>query len=319
MEKEKKNYNLWNDYLTVGVIVAILLTMLDYSRDNFYLSIPVAIFFLFAGFKDNIQAIISFLLRYWFLAVVTIVYVGFYWRINPSMDSVKFMLAMFSVILGGFLFARRMGKKQEQSYKKLWVILIAVIVLGIFRMLVNGQVGYFMNYTVELAVVLIVGVITFLYFGSPWIWGAGGVVCLCSMAVILVRNVPDITNLIAIKGIIPYFFDSTVIEKFLGHGQLAAHYSVEDFSENTFVTLLYDYGAVVFIMYAAAMLFAVVLTIKSKDKILKKQAILVIVMLVFSVAFSMQYWSNIFFLIWTSIGAMLGRHSYIKDRDKDKD
>ncbi len=56
-EQDQANYNLWDDHLVIGLAVAVLLTILDYSKDSFYQIIPVAVLFFITGFKVFLQVI----------------------------------------------------------------------------------------------------------------------------------------------------------------------------------------------------------------------------------------------------------------------
>ena len=315
MQKETVKDNLWNAYSVIDLAAAIMLTILDYTRDSFYLIVPVLVLFFFYGIKANIAALFGFVKRYWLFIGTTMASCGYYWFINRSLDSVRFLLAMFFVILGGYLMVIRMEGDTETGYQKLWVILLAVIILGIVKMVGSDQGGYFQSYAVELGAVVILAAITVLYIADRKIQVAGLAATVFSCFLLLKRDALHLKNILAIKGIIPACWGNGRMTLLFGHGQLAAHYAVEEYSENTFATLLYDYGLITFLVYVLVFVFAVVLLIKSRDRLLRKQAILVCVMLAVSAIFTMQYWSNIIFLIWSGIGILLGRYDYVKRTD----
>ena len=316
MQNENKSYNLWTDYSAIGMSVAILLTMLDLPRDHSYLCIPVMIFIAFAGFKENIKMFPQFLKRCWFIVLAVAGYGGYYWFLNRSIDSEKFIWTVFFLILGGYMMAGRVEKELDRANSKLCVFLLAVILLGISKMVVGEPNGYLICNTIELGIAVTVFVSVLLCVEQLPIRIAGGVVSLVSVILLLKRDALHLKNIVAIKGILPAYLEGGMMGKIFGRGQLAAHAVVsEDYYENTFVTLLYDYGMLIFGLYMTAFIFAILMIIKTKDALLRKQAILVCVILAISSLFSMQYWSNSFFLIWTVIGALLGRYDQVKCKD----
>lgn len=309
--KVRENHNLWDDYLVIGLAVAILLTILDYSKDSFYQIIPVVVLFFITGFKENCKALAGFCKRYWFFGAVTLGYLLYYMFIDKNATSAKFVAAMFFVTLGGFILVMRSGGEQVKAYRKLWVMLLSVLLLGIVKVVVDFSVGYFMSYQIELGAAVIFAVITFFYLDDRKLQIAGVAVSLCSAALSFkFGGLSLFHNLMAIKGILPIYSGGGIRYMLFGQGLLAAQDAAPDFTENTFAVLLYDYGFIMFAMYLSVLVFAVVMVIKTDDNLLKKQAALVCVMILMSAGLMTQYWGNIIFLIWSGIGVMLGRAGY---------
>ncbi len=74
----------------------------------------------------------------------------------------------------------------------------------------------------------------------------------------------------------------------------------EDFLPN-------EYGIFALFLYLGTLVIALMILIRTKDNFCKKQAIIVIVMIVGSLFFSMEHWTSTSFLIYTSIGIMMGK------------
>ena len=103
MEKDLMNKIKWEDYLPVGLAVAMYMSYLDLPRDNLFLLVPVVVFFLITGLKDNLRVLTLFFKKYWLPVAVTLVYPVYYTVINNHPNSMKSSLSAFGLILAGFM------------------------------------------------------------------------------------------------------------------------------------------------------------------------------------------------------------------------
>ncbi len=307
MEKDILNRIKWEDYLPVGLAVAIYMSYLDLPRDNLFLLVPVVVFFLITGIKNNLKALVVFFAKCWPLIAGMIIYMVYYGFINNHPDSLKFSLSSLGLILAGFMAAVRSKRTPAGIYMKMWLFLMAVLVLDIIRMTAYSRGSCFVAYQVELEAVLILVCITFLFMQEKVYMISGGIVSVLA-AIFSLKNSPIIfRNALALKGIIPAYLSGDIKQKLLGRGFFLARFETPDFCENTFSAFFYDFGLLGLLLYLAVLIFAIVMLIIKKDSFTRKQAILVIVMLAGSAFYSMEIWSNIMFMIYTIIGILLGQ------------
>ncbi|SFP37744.1 O-antigen ligase like membrane protein [Butyrivibrio proteoclasticus] len=312
---DKKTYLTWDDYLPIGLAVAIYITYLDISRDHLFLLMAPIVFFLLSGLKDNLRKAVVFLKRYWWFTAIMLMFSVYYKVINNNPDSLKFVASTFGTIFAGFMVAAG-GRNFENAYKKMWVLLLAVIILGIIRMIFAGKSGYFVNSQAELEAVLILAAITFIFSEDIWQKIVGGLVSAVAAIKLLTGGALSITNALFIKDTITPFLSGRKREILFGRGLLVSRYHLPDNCDNTFSSMLYEFGALSFILYLAAFITAIVVIVRCKDKLAKKQAILVLIMMFGSMFYAMEHWTNVIYLIYTGIGILLGRIVFINKEKK---
>ena len=122
------------------------------------------------------------------------------------------------------------------------------------------------------------------------------------------------------------FSNSSLIDKLLGKGMLQAYYTKPDGAggmavgpvESTFLSILYDFGIVGFVLYAMILFHAIYTWVRSNNGIQRGVALTVIALMLESLTFDMEYWLNTQFLLFALIGAYIGIRDqlfYKKKRD----
>ena len=315
--RENKTHLAWDDYLPIGLAVAIYITYLDISRDHLFLLMAPIVFFLFGGIKENLQLAAVFLKRYWWFAAIMLMFLAYYKVINNNPDSLKFVAATFGTVFAGFMVAAG-DRSFENAYKKMWALLLAVIILGIIRMFFAGKSGYFVSFQAELEAVLIFATITFIFSEEIWQKITGGVVSAIAAIKLLTGGALSLTNALFIKDTITPFLSGRKRELLFGRGLMVSRYHLTDSCDNTFSSMLYDFGAMAFILYLTAFIAAIVVIIRCKDRLAQKQALLVLIMMFGSMFYAMEHWTNVIYLIYTGIGMLMGRITFISKEKKEK-
>lgn len=276
MENETLERNLWEDYLVVGTTVAMLLTILDLPV--VYQIIPFAIVFIATGLKGNLRIMHTFLKKNLVIAVFVAVYIVLVIFGNRSIETVNNVTAMVFTSLSGIMLVKRSAGNQIRAYQKLWVLLLAVILLGISNMVRNGQVGYFMDYTAEFAMAIIFITLTLLFMEGRWLKvvsiTAGGIaIALTSKKLLL-----NMKNAMSVWNTFPEY-----------------------------------YSILMLVLYITIFGIALYLFFKSDDLLLRKQALLAGVMMVMVTICFFSESNNISFAIWSGVGIMLGRYEFYKN------
>lgn len=308
MKNGLKQYITWADFLPVGLAVAMYISYMDISRDNVFLMIPVAVFVVTTGIKENIKELFIFIKRYWLFVSIMIIYLLYYGWGKSSADSFKFVLSTLGLVMAGYLTAVRSCDSFRQIYTKMWVFLIGVLILDMLRITIYGNGILFVAIHVELEVILIFACISFLYAEEKLYMFFGGTVSLVIGIILLGSDMISFHNATYIVGIIPESLSGSFVQIFLGRGFFSSRIEAPAFCENTFCGFLYDFGLPAFLLYVGVILYAIVILIKRKDTYIRRQALIVIIMLVGSAFYSMEIWPNIMFLIYTAIGILLGRY-----------
>ncbi len=307
MEKETSPQIVWRDYLVIGLAVSMLLILIDSPRDGFYQIVPGIVLLFLTGIKENTGCIIAFTKKYWLLIITTVFYFIYYKFLTDSSGAIGFPITVLFVTLFGYCLAFSLREKYTDAFRMLWILLLAVILLGISKIIRYNQMGYFMDHTAELAAIVAFVEITFLYLDDKRYKIASGAVSAWSAFLLLRRNALDFSRLLYIKTIIPAYLDGTTSQKLFGRGPLAIRQDLQEMSENTFATLLYDYGVIALILYVGFLLFVVYKCIKTTDSDTRKVAIMTCMIMILSAFLSVEYWGNIGFILFSCIGIFLYR------------
>ncbi|WP_026510167.1 hypothetical protein [Butyrivibrio sp. LC3010] len=307
MEKaENKSDITWNEYPVIGLLVAMMLSILDFSRDGFYQIIPVALFFVFTGMKENSRVLFIFVRRYWYFNLIVIGYLGYFRFVNKVATSDRWIISMFFVVFAGFVLVIRNEGDIEPAINKLWVFLFAIITLGIIKHLADHQTGYFLINDIDLAVTIIFAALTILFISDIKYKAAGAVLSLFSAIILINDGAINVNNITSFWRILPIYLQGGIRNILLGRGMLQAHDIVEDYSFNTFSSLLFDFGLIAFVFYVGLLVYAIVLIIRSKDVALRNMAILTCVTLIVSALHFLIYSVNAAFIVYLVVGMFMG-------------
>lgn len=276
MENRTSERNLWEDYLVVGTTVAMLLTILDLPV--VYQIIPFAIVFIATGLKGNLRMMHVFLKRYLVIVAFVALYSAWVIFCDRSIETVNNVTAMFFTLLSGIMLIKNSSGNQIRAYQKLWVLLLAVILLGISKMVRGGQVGYFMDYTAEFAMSIIFITLTLLFMEGRWLRVVSVTVGALSTALTIKNLLPNMKNPMSIWNTFPEY-----------------------------------YSILMLVIYIATFGIGLYLYIKSDDFLLKKQALLVGVMMVMEAICLFSESNNISFVVWSGVGIMLGKYTMGSD------
>ncbi|WP_196808668.1 O-antigen ligase family protein [Butyrivibrio sp. AC2005] len=128
---------IWRDYLGIGLLASVIISLLDYSRDG-YLHIALVITFLFiAGLKDSLYILLSFIRKYtvfFVLVMILTIYFRFFSRTEPLSD--KFALSAFLLVFFGYIIGL-MNDGNNEIYSLMWK---ALMVLGVAALFHHAQV-----------------------------------------------------------------------------------------------------------------------------------------------------------------------------------
>ncbi|WP_035765243.1 O-antigen ligase family protein [Butyrivibrio sp. NC2002] len=128
------------------------------------------------------------------------------------------------------------------------------------------------------------------------------------------------------------FLQAPIVNKFLGHGVLGAYYRRPVFDsriailngnpstpvENTFLSILFDFGLIGFLLYVVAGIFAIICFIKCSDYIKRGYSLALLAIMAESFTYDMEYWNNVSFLLFFMIGIVLGIREESKPISKEK-
>ncbi|WP_044914244.1 hypothetical protein [Butyrivibrio sp. WCE2006] len=307
MEKvENKSDITWNEYPVIGLLVAMMLSILDFSRDGFYQIIPVVLFFIFSGVKENSKILLSFARKYWYFVLVVICYLAYYRFVNKVATTDRWFLSMFSVVFAGYAIVIRNEGIIENAISKLWIFLCAITILCIVKYLVDHQTGYFLIKEVDLFVTIIFATITILFIDDIRYKATGSVISLFFAVILLKEGAFSMNNVTSIRYILPKYVQGGIRNILLGRGMLQVHDIIEEYSFNTFSSILFDLGLLAFIFYMGILVYAIVLIIICKDIMIRKVAILTCATLTVSTLHFMIYTVNAAFLIYLVIGMFMG-------------
>ncbi|WP_022760431.1 O-antigen ligase family protein [Butyrivibrio sp. AD3002] len=133
------------------------------------------------------------------------------------------------------------------------------------------------------------------------------------------NDVSSAYRLFALQSVLSFVPDGNMCDILFGRGCMQGYYRLIDYAEpfaefatqigpveNTFVSLLYDYGIAAFVLYLGTFIKALITIWKYRHKDIWKEAVLVVYVMFASAFVDMQYWPNMCFLLFTTIGIFLG-------------
>ena len=275
--KDKTEAITWKEYPVTGLLVAMMLVILDYSDRVYYLTIPVFIFFLVTGIKENTKALISFIKKYFPVLIILAVSSGYYHFIAKAAGSGAVLGTIPVLIFAGSCLALRDEDDSQSIYDKLWVFMLALVILGIVKNVFDKAVGYFMTAEAELTAVIIFAAITILFMGEIKLKAAG-------IAVSAISGILQIKN-----------------------GAVGIHKTAGQIIEFVIKSPANDYGFIIMILSIILCISAIYIFVKSEDKLMKRHAILVCIAVAAGIANAALNQLNIMFILYTIIGIYMGQ------------
>ncbi|WP_026491184.1 hypothetical protein [Butyrivibrio sp. XPD2002] len=307
-----KGIKTWNDYLCYGILFAMLLSILKAGSYGYYQILFVIMFMAFTGIKNSYRLLLTFIKCNPIVLGMAVVYAAYNFVSSRDVPSCLFPLTVFCVIFAGFCVSTG-GRDVSIAHRKLWMVLFSISFINIFAVL-EGRSLYFANADIEMGILVVMAVMTFLFIDDGKIILAGEAVIIFLGVLLLRRGGLDFSNAFLVKDAAQEFSHGGIMEKILGHGFLQLMKNTNGISNNTMGELLYDYGLVAVILFCVLFIYALYVLITDKDKENKKQSFLLMVLMIMSLFYSAVYWENGAFLLFAEIGVFLG----VRARSKDK-
>ncbi len=306
MDKWFENRIQWEDFLPVSLAVAIYISYMDLPRNSALLLIPVIVFFAITGIRDNLIALLHFLKQYWIFSVLMVSYLYYYKFIDDKADSLKFSVFTLGMVIAGYIVGSQNKNNPHKIYVKMWIFLCAVLIMDIIRANQDTKGLYLVAYQAAFEFSLFFTCLTFLFFKDKKCILIGGIVSFIATTISFIKASISFTNVMALKGIIPLFISGSPKQLLFGKGFFFTVIEAPDYWENTFAAYLYDFGLLGFLLYLGAFIFAILILARTKDEFCRKQSILVIVIILGSMFYCFEAWTNLLFILYTSIGILLG-------------
>ncbi len=305
-DKQKKYIVDWTEYIYYALFIAMLLTFLDQDKDGFYQVIVVGFFFVLTGIKESFGYLLAFIKRYPVIPVVAVLYTVYYFLHKTHPVSHRFPFVACLVIFGGFCAAVRCKGELIEIYGRLWMILFAFLLIDIFTIKDKAPL-YFKDSMLELSVIVFFGVLTLLYMEeTKFILAGEGLIMF--LGIMLFRsNEMMFSRAWKVRDDLKVFMSGSAVHKLLGNGYLQTK------THNTFMGMLSFYGIVAFALFILVIVVALYQLIFSKEKELKKEAVMLIVTLGCSAFYSMFSLITGAYLVLVQIGIFLGQR-YVKSK-----
>ncbi|WP_026523808.1 hypothetical protein [Butyrivibrio sp. MB2005] len=178
---KSNNSVLWKDYLGLGLLVSIIISLLDYSRDG-YLHIALVIAFIFlSGLKESVRLLISFIRKHPIIVVlmgILTVYFRIFSRTEPFSD--KFSVSVYLLIFSGYVIGN-VSDNIKENYVLVWKALMVLSVMALFhyvQVFQNGErmSAAFQNPVLEADAMIVLLLISVLYIDNVYMKIAGIVI-----------------------------------------------------------------------------------------------------------------------------------------------
>ncbi len=184
----------WKDFIYIGFALAVMMSIRDDSREEFYLLVLVGAFFVCTNVKENIGYLKEFVLRYPIYSVMTIVWTFYFTFINqifPRCD--KYAISVFGIIFAGYCFSKTDDQMRQEAFERLWVVLAAMIIISVINYFLNppsnGRMQlFFINPNIEGYAIIIFLMVSLLFIKSRGgkifsaLVSAGAILCTSSKA-----------------------------------------------------------------------------------------------------------------------------------------
>lgn len=167
----KKRILSWSNYLYIGMAVAIVLSLVDATRDGFYQIFLVLIFFASTGVKDNIKNIKAYICNYPLLGTAVVIWTTFFSINTTSIVSNRYAITAYLVVFAGFCISSLGDKDVKSAMNKLWLLLFALETIGVIKYLITHDFSsrmflFFLNPIAEGDVAIVLTMISLFYIDN---------------------------------------------------------------------------------------------------------------------------------------------------------
>ena len=137
--------HLWEDYLPWGFALAIVLSLVDYYKDGFAGVSIVVLFFLVTDIRENLRILLRFVRAHKLFVCGVLCSTVHFLIYHPVNQTFRLPLTVFFIVFAGYRVAVDESVSTERSIKKMGIITVSTIVLGLFWYLKerNDVVPYF--------------------------------------------------------------------------------------------------------------------------------------------------------------------------------
>ncbi len=113
--------------------IAVVLSLIDAPRDGFYQILPVLLFFVLTGFKDNLGNIKTFICEFPLFGVAVFLWTVFFSINRTSNISNRYAITAFLIIFAGFCISRSGNEEIMSAMNKLWLLLFVLQAIGVIK------------------------------------------------------------------------------------------------------------------------------------------------------------------------------------------
>ena len=275
-QKDKIEAITWNEYPVLGLLVALMLVILNFSDKVYYLTIPAVLFFFVTGLRENCKILIHIIKKYFPILIIEVAAAGYYQFVAKAAGSGSYFATMTVLIIAGCCLTMWHNDNLESIYDKLWVFLLALLILGIVKNVADKTIGYFMTAEAEMTAAVIFVTITLLFIDDLKFKIVG----------VLVSG---------ISGFLQFKNGAVGIQKTISH-----------LYDSFPTTILHNYKSMILVMGAILGIYGILVFIKTDKMLMKKQAVLMCVTLAASVVEAAGFQLNVLYILYTIIGISLG-------------
>ena len=144
MNKVNEEKNLWDDYLVVGLTIAMLLTIIDGTR-VVYQVVPTIVFYIFTGIKENTRFVCLFLKRAWMVGLIAIGCAAYVIFVRKSPELIEYIVIFFFIILAGYCLVFRCNGSCQKALKKVLIYMVAVLLLDLSKIIRGSSARFLLN------------------------------------------------------------------------------------------------------------------------------------------------------------------------------
>ena len=150
MNNTKKHQNItlitWSDYLYMGLLYAVLMTVVGEESDGFYELIFFALFFILSGVKDNLDLLKRFSREHIIFTIATVMSTVFFAFIyHPEIVSFRFAPTVYFLVFGGYCIALHDSECVKDSMIKLWGVLLVLVSSAMIKYIFIDHFVFRMN------------------------------------------------------------------------------------------------------------------------------------------------------------------------------
>lgn len=209
----------WSDFLYIGLAFAVMLSVRGEYQDSFYMLIPVAVFFLLTGVKENVGRLTEFIKKFPIFAVLTVIWTLYYAFVeNSGMKSYRYAATVFFIVFAGYAAAMCEKKELSVAFDRLWTVLFVLLLTGVVNYVIVREFGvrmhmFFLNPIPEGDAALVLALISLFYISDRRRKAAG---VLLSVVVMIVAQLRHDTLLLLALLVIYAVIRRAEIKAFIG-------------------------------------------------------------------------------------------------------